>query len=192
MSGALQTVFQTAPGRIVAVIGATDASSELKRAARRVGRLLAEAGLTVVTGGRAGIMEAACEGAAQAGGLTVGILPGSDASDSPPNPYVAVPIYTGLGEARNTIVVRTARVVIAIGGCFGTLSEIGFALAIGRPVILLHSWTLTPDAPMAEMSALLRTASDPREAAQMAVALAGAAGPPSGEEPDAERPAARG
>ena len=94
----------------------------------------------LVCGGRGGVMAAACRGAKSAGGLTVGILPGGDAGEA--NPWVDVPIATGMGEARNTIVVRSAEAVIAIGGAYGTLSEIAFALRWGKRVVGLGTWEL--------------------------------------------------
>jgi len=156
----------------IAVIGGARAGADSLRDARRVGRLLAESGALVVTGGMGGVMEAASQGAAQAGGICVGILPGSDAAESPPNPYLHVPVYTGMGDARNAIVVRSAHCVIAIGGGFGTLSEIGLALKAGRPVVLLRSWKLAPPDPIPENARLLRAARTPQEAVKTALALA--------------------
>jgi uncharacterized protein (TIGR00725 family) len=121
----------------VAVIGPGDEPSV---AAAEVGRLLAERGAVVVCGGRGGAMEAACRGAKKAGGLTVGILPGSDRSEA--NPYVDVVLPTGLGEARNALVVGAADVVIAIGGGYGTLSEIALALQARKRVIGLGTWEI--------------------------------------------------
>lgn len=125
-------------GRRVAVIGAGQCSADEAHSAEEIGRLLAEAGAVVLTGGRGGVMEAASRGANLAGGLTVGILPGDDASQA--NPWVGLPIVTGLGEARNAVLMRTAEAVIAVGGEYGTLSEIAFALKFGRPVIGIHTW----------------------------------------------------
>jgi hypothetical protein len=126
-------------GRVrVAVIGAGDCSAAEAALAEEVGRRLAAAGAVVLTGGRGGVMAAASRGAAQAGGLVVGILPGDDAGQA--NPWVSLPIVTGLGEARNAIMMRTAQAVIAVGGEYGTLSEIAFALKFGRPVVGLHTW----------------------------------------------------
>lgn len=122
----------------IAVIGASACSAEEATLAEEIGRLLAEAGAVVLTGGRGGVMEAACRGARQAGGLTVGILPGDDAREA--NPWVQIPIVTGLGEARNAVLMHTAQAVIAVGGEYGTLSEIAFALKFGTPVVGLHSW----------------------------------------------------
>jgi uncharacterized protein (TIGR00725 family) len=121
----------------VAVIGPGD---EPTVAAAEVGRLLAEHGAVLVCGGRAGAMEAACRGAKVAGGLTVGILPGSDRSEA--NPFVDVVLPTGLGEARNALVVGAADVVIAVGGGHGTLSEIALALKAGKRVIGLGTWEI--------------------------------------------------
>jgi uncharacterized protein (TIGR00725 family) len=122
-----------------------------------VGRLVAERGAVLVCGGLGGAMEAACRGAKQAGGLTVGILPGSDRSDA--NPYVDVALPTGLGEARNALVVRAADAVIAIGGGYGTLSEIAFALKAGKRVIGLDTWDIEgispADGPEAAVAAAL-------------------------------------
>ena len=105
-----------------------------------VGRGLALAGAAVVCGGLGGVMEAACRGAREGGGLTVGLLPGIDRADA--NPYVSVAIATGLGEARNALVVRAADAAIAVGGEFGTLSEIAFALKLGKSVVGLETWEL--------------------------------------------------
>jgi uncharacterized protein (TIGR00725 family) len=107
-------------------------------AAENVGRLLAERGAVLVCGGLGGVMEAACRGAKEAGGTTIGILPGSDRSAA--NPYVDIAIPTGLGEARNALVVRSADALIAVGGAYGTLSEIALALKAGKRVAGIESW----------------------------------------------------
>jgi uncharacterized protein (TIGR00725 family) len=120
----------------IAVIGAGEGTS-YDELAERVGELLAGAGATVVCGGRSGVMAAACRGARRRGGVTVGILPGADAVSSPPNTDVQIAIYTGLGQARNQLVVLSADAVIAVGGGWGTLSEIALARKQGRAVILL-------------------------------------------------------
>ena len=114
-------------------------------AAAEVGRLVAERGGVVVCGGRGGVMESACRGAKDAGGLTVGILPGDDRSQA--NPFVDVVLPTGLGESRNALVVAAADVVIAIGGGYGTLSEIALALKAGKRVIGLDTWDIEGIAP---------------------------------------------
>jgi len=124
----------------VAVVGPGEATAEEIEAARRVGAGLARAGAVVVTGGRGGVMEAACRGAAEQGGTTVGILPGTDRSEA--NRWVAVAIPTGLGELRNGLVVRCADAVIAVGGAYGTLSEIALALKTRVPVVGLASWRI--------------------------------------------------
>ena len=105
-----------------------------------VGAELAKRGMTVVCGGLGGVMAAACRGAKSAGGATVGILPGDSPSDA--NPWVDIPICTGLSYARNVIVVKSGRAVIAVGGAYGTLSEIGHALGEGIPVVALETWEL--------------------------------------------------
>jgi len=109
--------------------------------AEAVGELLAQRGATVICGGLTGVMEAACRGAKSKGGLTIGILPGEDPSTA--NPWVDIPIATGINYARNIAVVKSAQAVIAIGGNYGTLSEIAFALKGGIPVIGLHTWSLS-------------------------------------------------
>ena len=124
----------------VAVVGAGTAADATDAVAEAVGQALAEAGATVVCGGLGGVMEAACRGAKAAGGTTVGILPGDDRRAA--NPFVDVAVATGLGEARNAIVVRAADSVIAVGGEYGTLSEIGFAMKIGRRVVGIDTWDI--------------------------------------------------
>lgn len=123
---------------LIAVIGGSTATAEEMAAAEAVGRALAAAGVTLVCGGRGGVMEAACRGAKSAGGLTIGILPEADTSQA--NPYVDIAIPTGIGLARNALVVRAARAVIAVGGSYGTLSEIAYALQFGVPLVGLKTW----------------------------------------------------
>jgi uncharacterized protein (TIGR00725 family) len=125
----------------VAVVGAGRASPEEVAAAEEVGRRLAEGGAVVVCGGLGGVMEAACRGARSAEGTTVGILPGTRREDA--NRYVDVAIPTGLGELRNGLVVRAADALIAVGGEFGTLSEIALALKARKPVFALGGWELS-------------------------------------------------
>ncbi len=122
----------------VAVIGASEASDNQLLLARRVGQLLAEHGAVMVCGGLGGVMEAACEGVAAAGGTAIGLLPGLRRSDA--NPHVSIALATGLGELRNGLIVRAADAVIAIGGGWGTLSEVALALRVGTPLFLLDSW----------------------------------------------------
>jgi uncharacterized protein (TIGR00725 family) len=127
-------------GPYVAVVGSGTASGELYEKAREVGRLVAERGGTVVCGGRSGVMEAVAKGATEAGGTAIGILPDEDRKRA--NEYLSYSIATGTGHARNLAVVCSGDVVIAIGGEYGTLSEIGLALKVGRPVVALESWDL--------------------------------------------------
>jgi uncharacterized protein (TIGR00725 family) len=125
----------------VAVVGAGDAGEVDLAVAEDLGRELATRGAVVVCGGLGGVMEAVCRGARAAGGRTVGILPGDDRFDA--NPHVELAVATGLGEARNLLVVRTADAVVAVGGEFGTLSEIALALRLGTPVIGIATWELS-------------------------------------------------
>src|SRR3954447_17733938 len=124
----------------VAVVGAGAARADEEQTAEEVGRRLAEAGAIVVCGGLGGVMEAACRGAKAGGGTTVGILPGTSRMDA--NPHVDVAIATGLGELRNGLVVRAADALVAVGGEYGTLSEIALALKVGTPVVGFASWDL--------------------------------------------------
>jgi uncharacterized protein (TIGR00725 family) len=126
----------------VAVIGAGGAEegSETWRLAEEVGKLLAEAGAVVVCGGRGGVMAAVSRGAAQAGGEVIGVLPWTEPTEA--NEHCTHVVATGVGHARNLAVVGSGQVVIAIGGEWGTLSEIGHARSIGRTVVALRSWTL--------------------------------------------------
>jgi uncharacterized protein (TIGR00725 family) len=125
---------------IIAVIGGSQCTPEMSIKAETVGRELARRGVILVCGGLGGVMEAACRGASIEEGTTVGILPGTDPGSA--NRYVKIPIATGLGEARNVAVVKSAHAVIAIDGDYGTLSEIAFALKSGIPVIGLNTWEL--------------------------------------------------
>ncbi len=127
--------------KLIAVIGGSEPSSEETRLAEEVGRELARRGVTLICGGLGGVMEAACRGAASEGGLTVGILPGN--SPDTANPYVRIPIVSGIGYARNVAVVKSAQAVIAIGGSYGTLSEIAYALQSDIPVIGLNTWSIS-------------------------------------------------
>ncbi|MGB2896901.1 MAG: TIGR00725 family protein [Anaerolineales bacterium] len=123
---------------VVSVIGPGVCSEWEAQAAESVGRLLAANDVTIICGGSGGVMEAACRGAQEAGGITVGILPGLVAEEG--NRYLTIAIPTGFGEGRNAIVVRAGKAVIAIGGRFGTLSEIAFALKMGKQVVGLRTW----------------------------------------------------
>ena len=134
------------PPRYVSVVGGTDVSEGVLAMAEEVGRLLAQRGCIVVTGGRAGVAEAACRGAVLAGGTTVGILPGAKRGGA--NPYVTVAVPTGLGETRNALVVMDAAAVIALPGAYGTLSEVAFALLAGTPVVALaDGWDVAGTVP---------------------------------------------
>lgn len=136
--------------------------------AEEVGQLLARSGAVVITGGLGGVMQAASRGAVSVDGLTIGILPGTDASEA--NEFVRVPIATGLGVVRNLVVVTAADAVIAVGGRHGTLSEIGLALRQGRHVVTLSSWRLESDQRMGGPS--VHRARDPREAVTISLRLA--------------------
>ena len=126
---------------IIGVIGDSSCSLQETKLAESIGELLAQRGATIVCGGLGGVMEAVCRGAKSKGGLTVGILPGRDSSMA--NPWIDIPVVTGIGEARNVAVVKSAQAVIAIGGGYGTLSEIAYALKSGIPVIGLNTWSLS-------------------------------------------------
>lgn len=149
-------------GPYVAVIGAGEAEGELYEQAREVGRLVAERGGTLVCGGLGGVMEAAARGAKEADGVAIGVLPDQDRRRA--NEYLSYSVATGIGEARNLAVVCTTDVVIAIGGEYGTLSEIGLARKVGRPVVSLGSW---------ELPGHVTVVSSPEEAIEAAFGLLG-------------------
>ena len=125
---------------VIAVIGGRKEGKALLKEAEETGRLIATAGAVLVSGGLGGIMEAASRGAKSAGGLTGGILPHDHKNTA--NDFIDVSIATGLGIGRNVIIARTADVLIAIGGAYGTLSEVAFALQLGKPVIGIKSWDI--------------------------------------------------
>jgi hypothetical protein len=127
----------------IGVIGGSDVSPPIAALAEEVGREIAQRGAVLVCGGMGGVMEAACRGATEKDGLTIGILPGDDRREA--NPFVQIPIITGIGYARNVAVVKTSQAVIAIDGSYGTLTEIGYALQSGIPVIGLGTWSLSID-----------------------------------------------
>jgi uncharacterized protein (TIGR00725 family) len=129
--------------KTISVIGGSKASDEELRLAEETGREIAIKGAILVCGGQSGVMEAACRGAQLAGGITVGILPGDKRSSA--NKFVDIPIVTGMGYGRNVIVAKSAQAVIAVGGSYGTLSEISYALQFGIPVIGLNTWEFTKD-----------------------------------------------
>jgi uncharacterized protein (TIGR00725 family) len=124
----------------ISVIGASEGDEEILRDAEAVGRGIAEAGAVLVCGGLSGVMEAASKGAAEAGGIVIGVLPSLSPADA--NPYVSHAVPTGTGHARNLAVVASGEAVIAVGGEWGTLSEIAFARKLGRPVVAMRSWML--------------------------------------------------
>ena len=127
--------------KFIAVIGGGEPSPEEAKLAEEVGRELAKQGAILVCGGLGGVMKAACRGADSEGGVTIGILPGDNPRTA--NPYVQIPIVTGIGYARNVAVVKSAQAVIAIGGSYGTLSEIAYARQSDIPVIGLNTWSLS-------------------------------------------------
>jgi uncharacterized protein (TIGR00725 family) len=151
----------------VAVIGAAEAGPDAVADAEAVGRELARARAILVCGGRGGVMEAASRGAAEAGGVTLGLLPEGDRSRA--NPFLTVSVPTGMGELRNGLVARAGDAVIAVGGEFGTLSEIGFALKLGRPVVGLGTWELARGG---EAVDAIEAATGPEDAVARALALA--------------------
>lgn len=126
--------------KIVGVIGANSAGDDILKQAESVGRLIGENNFSLVTGGKTGVMEAASRGAKQAGALTIGILPDEEKSEA--NPFVDIAVPTGFGIGRNIIIARMADVLIAVGGQYGTLSEIAFGLQMKKPVISLNSWEI--------------------------------------------------
>ena len=131
-------------GPLVAVVGGSDCTPQEAEWAAAVGRLIAERGAVLLCGGLGGVMEAAARGAKAAGGLTIGILPGNDAADA--NASIDVALATGMGEMRNALIVRAAQALIAIGGGWGTLSEIALARRTSTPVVGLHdSFTAAVD-----------------------------------------------
>lgn len=148
---------------VISVIGAGTSDDALDATAYRVGHLLAEAGFATACGGLGGVMAEVCRGAREHGGITIGILPGPDPADA--NPHVDVALPTGMGEARNVLVVRAGAAVIAIGGGFGTLSEIAFARKLDVPVVGLRTWRLPDDGIIHE--------STPESAVRRVIALAG-------------------
>ncbi len=150
--------------RYVAVVGASSASPQEASRATEVGRLLAEAGAIVVCGGLGGVMDAAARGAASAGGVTVGLLPGEDRSGASEHLTLAIP--TGLGEARNALIARAADAVIAIGGEWGTLSEIALAMKMGKRVVGLDTWELAREGHPVEG---IHWAGTPEEAVRLAL-----------------------
>ena len=153
-------------GLYISVIGAGQASDEMA-AGEEIGRRLAEAGAVLVCGGLGGVMDAAARGCEAVGGTSVGVLPGEDRAHA--SAHLTVRIATGLGEARNAIVARAADAVIAVGGEFGTLSEIALALKMGKPVVGLGTWSLDLEGLPGDP---LQRASDPADAVARALEAA--------------------
>jgi uncharacterized protein (TIGR00725 family) len=153
---------------ILGVIGDGECDAATAAVAEAVGREIARCGAALVCGGLGGVMAAACRGAKSAGGLTIGILPGVNRADA--NPWVDIPVVTGLDQARNVLVVRTAQAVIAVSGQYGTLSEIAFALKLGVPVVGLDTWQLARRGRPVDAVIEART---PAEAVEKALALIG-------------------
>ncbi|MCA1692310.1 MAG: TIGR00725 family protein [Actinobacteria bacterium] len=151
----------------IAVVGGSTAEADVCLAAEGVGRELARCGAVLVCGGLGGVMEAACRGAKAEGGQTVGILPGERRDAA--NPWVDVALPTGLGEGRNLLVVRASDALVAVGGEFGTLSEIALALRMGKPVVGVGTWELARAGEPVE--AIVRV-DDPFAAARTAIELA--------------------
>jgi uncharacterized protein (TIGR00725 family) len=152
---------------IIAVIGGSDISPKTAQLAEEVGREIARRGAVLVCGGLGGAMEAACKGASDTGGLTIGILPGERREA---NPYVRIPIVTGMGYARNVAVAKSAQAVIAIDGSYGTLTEIGYALQSGIPVIGLGTWEIAIDG---KTDKNIIKAKNPQDAVDKAMELTG-------------------
>jgi len=125
---------------IIGVIGSSTCSSSVSEVAYIVGKEIARKNAILICGGRGGVMEAACKGAKEEKGITIGVLPGNDKESA--NPYIDIPIVTGMGEARNVIIARSSDAVIAIAGKYGTLSEIAFALRFDVPVVGIATWNI--------------------------------------------------
>jgi uncharacterized protein (TIGR00725 family) len=153
----------------IAVIGKGTLDDELRPLAEEVGRRIAEAGGVVVCGGMGGVMEGASRGAREAGGDVIGIVPTENPGDA--NPYVTHAVATGIGHARNLAVVASADAVVAIGGEWGTLAEIGFARRLGKRVAALESWTVSGAGAM-EGGPGIDVAEDPAQAVELALAAA--------------------
>jgi uncharacterized protein (TIGR00725 family) len=150
---------------IIAVIGPANCTERQAELAEQVGTEIAERDVVLVCGGRGGVMEAACKGAWSAGGTTIGILPGHDPDLG--NPYLSIALPTGLGEARNALVANAGQALIAIGGAYGTLSEIALALKAGRRVVGLETWSAMDDE---QQELKILTATSAEEAVKLALA----------------------
>ena len=144
----------------IGVIGAGQCSLEIERLAEEVGREIAKKKALLICGGLGGVMEASARGAKQEGGVTIGILPGFSFEDA--NPFIDIPIVTGLSHARNVLVVRSSQAIIAVEGGYGTLSEIGIALKLRKPVVGLRTW---------DVSKKIVTVETPEDAVKQAISL---------------------
>ena len=149
--------------KYIAIIGPSECSSAESEDAFKIGAKLAARGAVLVCGGGSGVMEAASRGAHSENGVVIGILPGNDHTAG--NPYLTYSIATGLGEARNAIIARTADVLIAVGGEYGTLSEIALAMKMNKKVILLNSWQIEPARQANKMPLIARSADEAVEIA---------------------------
>jgi uncharacterized protein (TIGR00725 family) len=154
---------------MISVIGGEACGPEALEIAEAVGREIARSNATLVCGGRGGVMEAASRGARREGGHTIGIMPGRGHEDSPPNEYIEFPVFTGMGYARNVMVVLSGDAVIAIDGSYGTLSEISYALIHGVPVIGIDTWDFNY---RGFDGTNITRVSDPAEAVKLAIARA--------------------
>lgn len=154
-------------GPYIAVIGGSEADAEHCRIAEEVGREVARSGALLLCGGRGGVMEAVCRGAKGEGGTTIGLLPGDERGTE--NDHVDIALPTGMGEMRNMLIVHAADAVIAVGGEFGTLSELAFALRIGKPVIGIDTWELSRSGRVTDAITVVE---DPVEAVALALAHA--------------------
>ncbi len=154
----------------IGIIGSGRANPRWDEWAATVGRGIARARAVLICGGLSGVMASAARSAKASGGLTIGILPGTHAEDA--NPGIAVPIPTGLGEGRNLLVVQASDALIAIGGGAGTLSEIGFALKLHKPIVLLGSWQVTPPPGGDPLPVPPYVVETPQEAVRLALQLA--------------------
>jgi uncharacterized protein (TIGR00725 family) len=139
---------------IIAVIGTAEGSTEELKAAEELGNLIAKKGWTLITGGLGGVMEAASRGASKAGGTVVGIIPQGETKAA--NPYVHIPIATNMGHARNPIIVHSADAIVAVGGGYGTLSEIAIALKLGKPLFTIGSWDIKGTKPVKDAQAAIK------------------------------------
>lgn len=152
----------------IAVVGGAQCSEKEYRVAYEVGAGIARHDAVLICGGGSGVMEAAAKGAVEAGGVSFGILPGENSAQG--NRYLSYAVATGLGEARNAVIARSADIMIAVGGEYGTLSEIALALKMGKPVFVIDSWQLSPQTPLSLAPVKVKTAN---EALERGLALIG-------------------